>query len=208
MPDFDRLTRSGPNPKDFLRYQPIAKGFFQNTDANTTVLLENQSNATIRQTHVVKCPHCAADFQQGWPYCPSCGKVPGIAAGPSYYAVWLFAIFGLCAVGVYWVAITTAKEQAIHATLTPTPTLDAAARLVRDCGQPTEQAFLPAKPQKKQLERKTVVYKSAKIKVVFERESPQSSDGWKNAKYFDAASGKQLNSQQIAKRLPCAVAKN
>ncbi len=154
---------------------------------------------------MVKCPHCAADFQQGWPYCPSCGKVPRVAAGPSYYAVWLFAILGLGAVGIYWIAYTAASEQAIQATPTPTPFLDAAARLTRDCGQPTGQTFLPAKPQNKQHERNTMVYKSARVKAVFERDSPQSSDGWKNVKYFDAASGKPLIPQQVAKRLPCAV---
>jgi hypothetical protein len=100
--------------------------------------------------------------------------------------------------------VTAVKEQAMRAASTPTPTLDAAARLVRDCGQPTGQTFLPARPQKKQLERNTLLYRSAKIKAVFERDS-LSSDGWKNVKYYDLTSGKQLNSQQIAKRLPCAV---
>lgn len=126
-------------------------------------------------------------------------------AGPSYQAAGLFAVLGLLAVGIYWAAVTANKEAVIRAQPTPTPTLDAAARLVQLCGNPDVLAFLPAQPKKKQLERESLFYKLARVKAVVERDAPQSPDGWKNAKYFDSASGKQLNSQQIMKRLPCAL---
>ncbi len=157
------------------------------------------------EPNVSKCPNCAADFQQGWPYCPACGKVPKVSDGPSYQAVWLFALIGLLAVGFYWVASTANKEAAIRATPSPTPVLDAAGQFVQHCGKPDGQTFLPAKPQTRQLERTSLLYRSARVKAVFERDSPQSPDGWKSVKYLDPASGKQLNSQQIVKRLPCAV---
>jgi hypothetical protein len=126
-------------------------------------------------------------------------------AGPSYQGAWLFAILGLVAVGIYWAAVTANKEAAIRAQPTPTPTLDAAARLVQQCGKPDGLALFPAQPKKKQLERQSMLYKSAKVKAIVERDAPQSTDGWKNVKYFDSVSGKQLTPQQIAKRLPCAV---
>lgn len=128
-----------------------------------------------------------------------------MTAGPSYQAAWLFAVVALLAVGIYWAAMTANKEAAIHATPSPTPTPDAAARLAQHCGNPDGLAFLPAKPQTKQLERQSMLYRSARVKVVFERNTPQSPDGWKNVKYIDSVSGKQLTPQQIAKRLPCAV---
>jgi hypothetical protein len=117
----------------------------------------------------------------------------------------MFAVVGLLSVGVYWVAVTASQEEAARATPTPTPALDAAARLVQQCGRPDGQNPIPAKPHTKQLERQSLLYKSARVKAVFERDSPQSADGWKNVKYLDPISGKQLNSQQIAKRLPCSV---
>jgi hypothetical protein len=128
-----------------------------------------------------------------------------VSAGPSYQAVWLFAIFGLCAVGVYWVAVTTSKDMETSAIASPTPALNAAVQLVQHCGKPGRDSISPAKLQPKAPERWSLFYKSARVKAVFERDTPQNTDGWKNVKYFDPASGKQLNSQQVLKRLPCAV---
>jgi hypothetical protein len=166
--------------------------------------LKAQSGATIRQPTMYKCPSCAADIQQGSPYCPTCGRLPKVSAGPSYGAVWIFGVVGLLAVGLYWAAIT-ASQEARHATQTPTPTLDASARLIQQCGKPDGQNSIPAKPQTRQFERLVLSYRTARVKAVFERDTPQSSEGWKNVKYFDPATGKPMNSQQIMKRLPCAV---
>lgn len=157
------------------------------------------------QPNMYKCPNCAAETQQGSPYCPSCGKVPKVSAGPSYQAVWLFAVFGLLAVACYWGAVTASKEAETRATPTPTPALDTVALLVQHCGRPDGQRVLPAKLQMKQLERQSILYRSARVRAIFERDTPQSPDGWKNVKYFDSVSGKQLNSHQIMKRLPCAA---
>jgi hypothetical protein len=153
----------------------------------------------------VKCPNCTAEIQKASPYCLSCGKVPKVSSGPSYSLSWLFAVIGLCIVGIYWIGVTASREEAVRAIPTPTPVLDAAARLAQQCGRPDGQNPIPAKPQTKQLERQVLLYKLARVKAVFERDSPQSSDGWKNVKYLDATSGKQLNSQQMMKRLPCGV---
>lgn len=128
-----------------------------------------------------------------------------MAAGPSYQAAWLFAIVGLLAVGIYWAAVTANKEAAVRATPSPTPMLDAATRLVQHCGKPDGQEFLPSTPKTKQIERQSMLYRSARVKAVVERDTPQSPDGWKNVRYVDSVSGKQLTRQQIAKRLPCAV---
>jgi hypothetical protein len=168
------------------------------------LLFEVQSSATIRQPKMYKCPSCAAEVQQGSPYCGACGRVFKVSAGPSYGAAWMFAMVGLLVVGLYWAAIITSQE-AKHATQTPTPTLDASARLIQQCGKPEGQNSIPAKPQTRQSERLVLSYRTARVKAVFERDTPQSSDGWKNVKYFDPATGKPMNSQQIMKRLPCAV---
>jgi hypothetical protein len=166
--------------------------------------LEVRAVLLFVQPNVYKCPNCAAEIQQGSPYCPSCGKVPKVSAGPSYQAAWLFVVIGLLAVGCYWVAVTASKE-AETPTPSPTPALDAAARLVKQCGKPDMDSIIPAKLQPKTPERWALSYRSARVRAVFERDAPQSSDGWKNVKYFDPASKKQLNSQQVLKRLPCAV---
>jgi hypothetical protein len=117
----------------------------------------------------------------------------------------MFVLVGLLAVLVYWSAVTTSQEDAARATPTPTPALDAAERLIQQCGRPDVQSPIPAKPNTNQLERESLLYRSARVKAVFERDSPQSLDGWKNVKYLDPTSGKQLTPQQIAKRIPCAV---
>ena len=167
--------------------------------------LKHKAVLLCAEQNVYKCPNCAAEIEQGSPYCPSCGKIPKVPAGPSYQAAWLFAVFGLLAVGIYWAALTANKEDAIRATPSPTPTPDAAVLLVQHCGNPDGLSFLPAQPKKKQLERKSMLYRSARVRAVFERDTPQSPDGWKNVKYFDSVSGKQLNAQKIPNRLPCAV---
>jgi hypothetical protein len=128
-----------------------------------------------------------------------------VIAGPSYTASWAFALIGLFAVFVSWSVINTSREEAIRATPSPTPTVDGAAKLIQHCGKPDLDSVIPATPQTKGVERFALLYRSAKVRAVFERDSLQSPDGWKNVKYLDPASGKQLNSQQVAKRLSCAV---
>jgi hypothetical protein len=113
-------------------------------------------------------------------------------------------VIGLLAVGCYWVAGTASKESETP-TPSPTPALDAAARLVKQCGKPDMDSIIPAKLQPRAPERWSLLYRSARVRAVFERDSLRSSDGWKNARYFDPTSKKQLNSQQVTKRLPCAV---
>jgi len=78
----------------------------------------------------------------------------------------MFVLVGLLAIGCYWVAVTASKEEAIRATPSPTPTPDAAAQLVQHCGSPDGQAFLSAKPQTKQLERQSLLYRAARVKAV------------------------------------------
>jgi hypothetical protein len=157
-----------------------------------------------RIPNVHKCPSCATQIPEGWPYCPACGKVPTVSAGPSYTATWLFAGIGLLAVLFYW-ATLNGNIQTATPIPSPTPVLDAAARFVQHCGKPDMNSVIPASLQPKAPERWSLLYRSARVKAVFERDSPQSLDGWKNIRYFDPASRKQLNSQQVLKRLPCAV---
>jgi hypothetical protein len=127
-----------------------------------------------------------------------------VSAGPSYTATWLFAGIGLLAVLFYW-ATLNGNIQTATPIPSPTPVLDAAARFVQHCGKPDMNSVIPASLQPKAPERWSLLYRSARVKAVFERDSPQSLDGWKNIRYFDPASRKQLNSQQVLKRLPCAV---
>jgi hypothetical protein len=157
-----------------------------------------------RNPNVHKCPSCAAEIPEGRPYCLTCGKVPAVPAGPTYGATWMFAGIGLLAVLIYWAAMNGNTQTAAPAP-SPTPVLDAAARFVQHCGKPDMDSAIPASLQPKAPERRSLLYRSARVRAVFERDAPQSSDGWKNVKYFDAASRKQLNSQQVLKRLPCVA---
>jgi len=117
----------------------------------------------------------------------------------------MFALISLLAVGCYWVAVTASKETGVSATPLPTPALDAAAQFIQRCGRPDVDSIAPAKLQPRAPERWSLLYRSAKIRAVFEREASEPSTGWKNVKYFDPTSGKQLNSHQVLTRLPCAV---
>jgi hypothetical protein len=152
---------------------------------------------------VSKCPSCAAQIPEGWPYCPACGKVPTVSAGPSYSTTWIFAGIGLFAVLFYWAAINGSTQTANPAP-SPTPVLDAAARLVQHCGKPDMDSVIPTSLPKAP-ERWSLLYRSARVRAVFERDNSQSSGRWTNVRYFDPTTRKQLNSQQVLKRLPCAV---
>ena len=178
-------------------------GFFQKIARITTLLFVAQTNGTIAQPNV-KCPNCATEIQEASRYCAACGKVPKVSSGPSYSTTWMFAIIGLCVVGFYWVAVTASRESAGPAP-TPSPVPDSAATLIQHCGRPDKDSITPANLQPKASDRLSLLYRSARVRAVFERDAAQRSGGWKNVTYFDPASGKQLNSQQILKRLPCAA---
>jgi hypothetical protein len=90
----------------------------------------------------------------------------------------LFAGIGLLAV-LFWAAMN-GNTQIATPTPSPTPILDAAARFVQHCGKPDMDSVIPASLQPKAPERWSLLYRSARVKAVFERDSPQSSDGWKN----------------------------
>ena len=148
-----------------------------------------------------KCPSCAAEIQQGWPYCPACGKLYYVSAGPSYTATWIFAGIGLLAVLFYW-AVMNGNTETSTPIPPPKPTPDEAAILIEHCGKPDLDSVISAGLQP---ERWSLLYRSPKVKAVFERDTTRSLAEWKNVKYFDPASGKRLNSQQVLKRLPCAA---
>jgi hypothetical protein len=154
---------------------------------------------------VLKCPNCAAEIQQGWPYCSACGKIANVSVGPSYAATWMFAGIGLLAVLFYWAAMNGYIQTATPIPPPPKPVLDDAAILIEHCGKPDMDSIIPARMQPRAPERWSLLYRSVKVRAVFERDAPQSSGGWKNVRYFDPVSAKQLNSQQLLKRLPCAV---
>lgn len=153
---------------------------------------------------MLKCPSCAAEIRQGWQYCPACGKLPKISTGPSYSATWIFAGIGLLAVLFYWAAMSGNTETSTPV-LQPKPVPDDAAILIEHCGKPDVDSIIPARVQPTAPKRWSLLYRSAKVRAVFESDSTQSSAGWRNVKYFDAVSGKLLNPQQVLKRLPCAV---
>jgi hypothetical protein len=100
--------------------------------------------------------------------------------------------------------MNASKEEAIREIPTPTPTLDGAATLIQHCGKPDMDSVIPATAQTKGIERFALLYRSARVRAMFERNSPQSPDGWKSVGYFDSISRKPLSPQQLAKRLPCA----
>lgn len=161
-------------------------------------------SANISQSDVQKCPSCAAEIQGDRPYCPSCGKSPKVVSGPSYRATWIFAFVGLLVILFYWMAIT-GNDQPASSAPPPRPTLDDAAKLIANCGKPDADSITPAKLRPKVPERRTLLYKSAKVRAVFQKDAAQPTAGWKSARYLDPTSMKQLNQQQVSKRLPCAV---
>jgi hypothetical protein len=111
---------------------------------------------------------------------------------------------GLLAALFYWAAMRGNTETSIPV-LQPKPALDDAAIMIEHCGKPDVDSISPARLQPKAPKRWSWLYRSAKVRAVFENDSAQSSTGWKNVKYFDAVSGKLLNPQQVVKRLPCVV---
>jgi hypothetical protein len=111
---------------------------------------------------------------------------------------------GLLAVLFYWAAMNGNTETATPVS-PPKPALNDAAILIEHCGKPDLDSIIPARMQPTAPERWSLLYRSAKVRAVFERDASQSPGGWKNVRYIDPVSAKQLNSQQLLKRLPCAV---
>jgi len=202
IPDLDRLTRNGPKPIDFLKYQPIALRFFHKTGANYKHCLDNRRNVTISHSDVTKCPSCGAEIQAGHPYCSACGKAPKISSGPSYQATAILAFAGLLLILCYGLAAMV-NNQPVNPTAPPKPAPDEASELIARCGKPnrdvTSPAKLPSVP-----ERRWLFYKSKNITATFDR-AQQGTATWNDVRYFDHVSKRKLNQQQVAKRLPCAL---
>jgi hypothetical protein len=127
-----------------------------------------------------------------------------VFSSPSYAATWVVVGIGLLAVLFYWAAMNGYRETATPVA-PPKPVLDDAAILIEHCGKPDVDSLIPASWQPRAPERWSLLYRSPKVRASFERDTVQGSGGWKNVKYFDPVSGKQLTSQQVLRRLPCAV---
>lgn len=169
----------------------------------TTLLFEIHENATISHSDVQKCPSCGADLQVGQPYCPACARVPKESSGPSYQATWAFGAIGLFVVLLYWVVLT-GNNQPVNPTAPTKPPPDDVAQLIAKCGKPDRDVTTPAKLPKVP-ERRWLLYKSKNITATFERAPQQGTATWNDVRYFDHVSKRQLNRQQVMKRLPCAL---
>jgi hypothetical protein len=147
-------------------------------------------------------------MQEGRPFCPSCGRVPKANFGPSYGLSWIFLLVGLMVV-LFWAGVRNSQTAATAVSPAQAPPSDDATILVQRCGTPDSDTVVPGRSDTKSLERRWLVYNSAKVRAGFERDSHVELDSprpalWKNAGYFDATSKKPLGAKQVLKRLPCA----
>ena len=193
MPDFDKLSLSGPKARLLRKYHPISWELYFYRGLRTIL-------PTLGKTIMVNCATCRSNFTEAAAFCPHCGSSTRKPRGFSYVGSIVFAIAIFFVIFVWWTSLQTPPMR------NPAPVAqqatDEAASLIERCGSPDlDRVGIPGHSNF----GRTLTYRKAQITLAYVPATPDG--GWKLQSMVDQKTLKPIPLARATPRLPCLVAK-